>query len=105
MRLETLQETIKKEVGVLVYFSGEGCSVCQALRPKFKALFDKEFPAIKQIYLDAYEHAEISAHYQVLSIPTIFVFLDGKEFIKEGRTVSLHQLQEKLSRPYGMMVN
>ncbi len=103
MTLDQLQQTIKEEVGVLLYFSGEHCSVCHALRPKFRELFDKEFPQLKQIYLDAQEYADISAHYQVLSLPTMLVFLDGKEFVREGRSVSLHQLTEQLKRPYGMM--
>ncbi len=105
MTLEELQQTIKEEVGVLLYFSGEHCSVCHALRPKFKELFDKEFPQLRQIYLDAQAYADISAHYQVLSLPTILVFLDGREFIREGRSVSLHQLTEQLKRPYGMMTS
>lgn len=103
MTLEELQTTIRSEVGVLVYFSGEHCNVCHALRPKFKALFGKEFPQIKQIYLDAHENIEISSHFQVLSVPTMMVFLDGREFIKEGRSVSLHKLTQDLKRPYSMM--
>ena len=103
MTLEALQTTIREEVGVLVYFSGEHCNVCHALRPKFKELFDSEFPQIKQIYLDAHENAEISAHYSVFSVPTMLVFLDGREFIREGRAVSMHKMTEQLQRPYKMM--
>jgi thioredoxin-like negative regulator of GroEL len=105
MTLEELQNAIRREVGVLLYFSGENCNVCHALRPKFKEVFNKEFPKLKQIYLDAHEHAEISAHYQVFSVPTMMVFLDGREFAREGRSVSLHQLTHQLERPYGMMVD
>lgn len=104
MTLDAIETIIKTEVGVLLYFSGENCNVCHALRPKFKELFDAKFPKIKQIYLDAQEHAEISAQYQVLSVPTMLVFLDGREFIREGRAVSMHKLTEQLGRPYGMMV-
>jgi len=103
MNLEKLQNIIRAEIGVLLYFSGENCNVCHALRPKFKELFDKEFPKIKQIYLDAHENLEISSHFQVFSVPTMLVFLDGREFVREGRSVSLHQLTQKLARPYGMM--
>jgi len=105
MTLEQLQQTIREEVGVLLYFSGENCNVCHALRPKFKELFDTEFPQIKQIYLDAHEHAEISAHYSVFSVPTMLVFLDGREFVREGRAVSMHKLKEQLERPYTMMTS
>ncbi len=103
MRLETLQETIRAEVGVLLYFSGENCNVCHALRPKFREAFDTHFPLIEQIYLDAHENAEISAHYQVFSVPTMIVFLDGREFAREGRNVSLHQMIGGLERPYRIM--
>jgi len=103
MTLEELQKTIKQELGVLLYFSGEHCNVCHALRPKFRELFDTEFPQIKQIYLDAEEHREIASQFQVLSLPSMIVFLDGREFAREGRSVSLHQLTEQLKRPYGMM--
>jgi len=103
MMLEELQQTIREEIGVLLYFSGEKCNVCHALRPKFKELFDKEFPKIKQIYLDAHENAEISAHYRVFSVPTMIVFLDGREFVREGRAVSMHKMTEQLKRPYTMM--
>ncbi len=103
MNLEELQHMIKKEVGVLLYFSGEHCNVCHALRPKVKELFEREFPEIKQLFLDAHEHMEIASHFGVLSLPTMIVFLDGREFMREGRTVSLHQLSQKLQRPYGMM--
>jgi thioredoxin-like negative regulator of GroEL len=104
MTLEELQHTIRTEIGVLLYFSGENCNVCHALRPKFKEAFDRYFPEVKQIYLDAHENAEISAHYQVFSVPTMIVFLDGREFAREGRNVSLHQLVSQLERPYSIMM-
>lgn len=103
MTLGELETTIREEVGVLLYFSGEFCNVCHALRPKVKELFDNEFPQLKQIYLDAEEHREISLHFQVLSVPTMIVFMDGREFAREGRSVSLHQLTGQLKRPYAMI--
>jgi thioredoxin-like negative regulator of GroEL len=105
MRLKEIQDIIKAEVGVLLYFSGENCSVCHALRPKFKELFDKEFSQIKQIYLDAHNNPQISANFQVFAVPTMLVFLDGREFIREGRAVSMYQLQQKLLRPYDIMLS
>lgn len=105
MNLEELENTIKEEMGVLLYFSGEHCNVCHALRPKFKELFSSKFPKIKQIFLDAEENRDIASAYQVLSLPTILVFLEGREFVREGRRVSLHQLEENLSRPYNIMIS
>jgi thioredoxin-like negative regulator of GroEL len=103
MTLETLQETIREKPGVLLYFSGENCNVCHALRPKFEEAFATHFPLVERIFLDAHEHPEIAAHFQVFSVPTILVFLGGREFAREGRAVSLHALVEKLRRPYEIM--
>ncbi len=105
MKLDNLKEIIRDEVGVLLYFSGENCNVCHALKPKFKELFDSTFPKIRQIYIDAEQNPLISAHFRVFSVPTMLVFLDGKEFIREGRAVSLYQLKNKLLRPYNIMQN
>jgi thioredoxin-like negative regulator of GroEL len=104
MTVESLQKIITEEVGVLLYFSGENCNVCHALRPKFKEVFDKEFPKLKQVYLDAHEYSEISSQYAVLSVPTMIVFMEGREFAREGRSVSLYKLTQQLKRPYSMMI-
>ena len=105
MTLKQLQATTQEEVGVCLYFSGEFCNLCHALRPKVKELFDAEFPQLKQIYLDAEEYRDIASHFQVLSVPTMIVFMDGREFAREGRSMSLHQLSEQLKRPYEMMTS
>ena len=105
MTLQEILEAIDKEPGVLLYFSGEHCNVCHALRPKFKELFEGRFPLIRQIYLDAHENPEIASHFRVFAVPTEIVFLGGREFAREGRAVSLHALEEKLSRPYGIMTS
>ena len=105
MTLEEIESLIVRRPGVLLYFSGEQCSVCHALRPKFNKIFSQDFPVIEQVYLDAKNNQEISLHYNVFSVPTILVFLDGKEFAREDRTVSLDILRQKLLRPYSILVS
>ena len=105
MTLESLQNLIREEVGVLLYFSGENCNVCHALRPKFKETFDTQFPQFTQCYVDAHANPEISAYYSVFTVPTMLVFMDGRECVREGRAVSLHQLTEQLQRPYEMLTS
>jgi thioredoxin-like negative regulator of GroEL len=103
MSLEDIEKSIEREDGVLLYFSGENCNVCHALRPKIEELFEREFPRVKRIFLDAHENPAVSAHYRVFSVPTMIVFLGGREFAREGRAVSLHALAQKLARPYDML--
>ncbi len=105
MNLEEIKETIQKSDGVMLYFWGENCAVCDALKPKIKELFEQEFPKIKQIYIDAKNSRDIAAHFNVFSIPTTIVFLAGKEFAREGRAMSIAALEEKIHRPYDMMTS
>lgn len=103
MNIEELETKIKNELGIMIYFSGEQCGVCHALRPKIKELFSESFPLIEQIFLDANENIDIASHLGVFSIPTIILFLDGKEFVREGRNMSIAQLGGKIERIYDIM--
>lgn len=105
MNLEELELKIKNNIGVMIYFSGEQCGVCHALRPKIKVLFNDNFPLIEQIFLDANENAEIASSLNVFSIPTMLVYLDGKEFLREGRNMSIVQIDDKMSRIYDIMTS
>lgn len=105
MTRDELELTIKNNIGVMIYFSGEKCGVCHALKPKIKELFSNNFPLIEQIFLDAKENIELASSLNVLSIPTLLVFLDEKEFLREGRNMSIVQINEKLSRIYDIMTS
>jgi len=103
MNLEEIKNKIETKDGVMLYFWGERCNVCDALKPKIKEAFSKNFPKIEQIFIDAKSNPEIAAHFNVFSIPTTIVFLDGKEFAREGRALSIASLVEKIKRPYEIM--
>ncbi len=103
MDIEDIEYLIAQKEGVMLYFSGQECSVCDALKPKIKEVMDINFPRIEQIYINASQNIEIAAQAGVFSFPTIIVYLNSKEFIREGASISLVEFAAKLSRPYGMM--
>ncbi len=102
---EALDELIRSEVGVLVYFSTPTCNVCHALKPKIREEFAKNFPQIEQVFIDSSLTPEIPASLQIFSVPTILVYLDGKEFARESRNVSVPLLIDKIRRPYEIMTS
>ena len=102
MEIENLQEIIKNNDAIMVYFSGENCGVCKVLQPKIKDLFDTEFPKIKQIYISADKFTQTAAQLNVLSIPTIIIYFDSKEFIRESRHISISKLSSQIQRPYSL---
>lgn len=102
MNLDDIQKHIETNNAVMLYFSGEDCGVCKVLQPKVETLFNKEFPKINQIYVSASSHKDIAAHFGIFTVPSLIVFLDSKEFIKESRNISLLKLEEQLKRPYNL---
>lgn len=102
---EEVENLIKNELGVLLYFSTPTCNVCHALKPKIIEAFDENFPLIQQHFIDASLSPEIPASMGIFSVPTIMIFLDGKEFARESRNVSVGELVQKIARPYEMMTS
>jgi len=102
---EEIDKLINSELGVLLYFSTPTCNVCHALKPKIIEAFDTHFPVIKQQFIDSSLSPEIPAALGIFSVPTIIVFLDGKEFARESRNVSVGELVKKIARPYEMMTS
>ncbi len=103
--LNQLNSLISTKQGVLIYFTGQNCNVCHSLKPKIDKLFEQRFPKIERVFIDAHKQKDISTHFGVFSVPTILVFLDGKEFLREGRATSLSMIEMKLSRPYQILVD
>jgi thioredoxin 1 len=98
-----LQQKIDSEKGVLLYFSSDSCSVCKVLRPKVAELLHEQFPLIVSHYVDIEKSPVISGQFRVFTIPTIILFFEGKEHIRYSRNISMHQLEESLSRPYDLI--
>ncbi len=103
--IENINNTIKENLAVLVYFSAPTCNVCHALKPKLIEELDKSFPVFKVESVDISVEENIAPHFGVYAIPTVLIFLDGKEFVRKSRNMSVHELLEEISRPYEIMTS
>jgi thiol-disulfide isomerase/thioredoxin len=99
--IEKLRDAIKNSPIVLVYFSAPYCNVCKVLKPKIIELFFK-YQEVKTIYVDLEQLKEASGEYSVFSLPTILVFIEGKEYLRESRNISLYEFEEKVQRYYSL---
>ncbi|MCK9161357.1 MAG: thioredoxin family protein [Arcobacter butzleri] len=100
---DKIDELIKTSLGVMLYFSSKECGVCSVLKPKIDTMFEENFPKIKKVYIKSEENLELCAKYSVFTMPTLLVFLEGREFIRKSRNISLVQLQEELGRLYDLL--
>ncbi len=101
--IQELQELITMEKGLLLYFSSDSCSVCKVLKPKVRDLLQEQFPEMISRYVDIEKSPVISGQFRIFTIPTILIFFEGKEQVRYSRNISMHQLEESISRPYGMI--
>ncbi|HIP53926.1 MAG TPA: thioredoxin [Sulfurimonas autotrophica] len=101
--IESIEKTIKENVAVMVYFSAPTCSVCHALKPKLFAAIEENFENFIVISVDVSHNQEIAAHFSVFAIPTVLIFLDGKEFLRKSRHMSVDEVIRAIKRPYEIM--
>jgi thioredoxin-like negative regulator of GroEL len=103
MNKEDLSAALGKNPMILAYFSTPDCNVCKVLRPKVEALLQEQYPECAFIYIDCVEYKETAAQFSVFAVPTLILFIEGKESIRKSRNVSLYDLSSEIERPYNLL--
>ena len=71
------KEVMQHEGVVVVDFYTTWCYPCKIIAPILEAL-SEEMKQVKFVKLNAEEHAEIAAKYDIRSVPTLMLFKQGK---------------------------
>lgn len=100
-----IEDIIKKNMAVMLYFSAPTCNVCHALKPKLLEAIDENFDKFEIVSIDTSVEQEIAAHFSVFAIPTVLVFLDGREFLRKSRHMSIGEVIGEIKRPYEIMIS
>lgn len=104
--LQTVQEAndlINTKKALLIYFSGENCSVCKVLKPKIEKSVLENFPDFEIFEVKSDISKELTSYFTVFSIPTTLIYFDKKEFKRYGRNISIPIFIEELQRPYDLI--
>lgn len=101
--LESINQIIKENLAVMLYFSAPTCNVCHALKPKLLEAISENFETFEVLSIDVSTDADIAAHFGVFAIPTVLVFLDGREFLRKSRHMSVGEVINEIKRPYEIM--
>ena len=99
MKLKLSSENFKEEVlnsekPVLVDFYADWCGPCNAMSPVIEELAKELEGKAKVGKINVDENSDIAVEYNVMSIPTLIVFKNGKE---EKRLVGLRDKEELFS--------
>lgn len=73
------QEVLKSEKPVLVDFYADWCGPCQMMGPVIEEIAEELNEKAKVGKINVDENPEIAVEYNVMSIPTLIIFKDGKE--------------------------
>ena len=72
------QEVLKSDIPVIIDLWAPWCGPCKALTPILESIAADYEEKIKVVKLNIDESPTIAAKYQVMSIPTVLFFKDGK---------------------------
>ena len=72
------EEVLKKEGLILVDFFATWCMPCQMLAPVLSQIAEENKEKVKVCKVNVDEQNELAMKYEILSIPTIKIFKDGK---------------------------
>lgn len=94
------EAVVKAAPASLVLYSAPDCQLCRALEPKLSAALEAEFPRLPGYSIDCRRHPELAAQEGVFSVPTLVLYIEGREWWRQVRPLSLSLLIEAIRRPY-----
>lgn len=97
MTTQALQRVIEHKPLVLGYFSTPDCNVCRSLLPKVKQLLSR-YPRFTFVYVDTAQHPFLAGQHMVFAVPTLILFVQGREWKRMSRFVNLPELEAALQQ-------
>lgn len=99
---ETINELVSCNSIVLLQFSSKACTPCVAIRKRIEDwLIEHEEIEARHISID--EHPELAAQNNVLSFPTVVIYVEGQVAIHESGYFSLDEIFAKMDRLINLM--
>jgi thioredoxin 1 len=85
-------EVIKSDKPVVVDFSAAWCGPCKRMKPNVEQ-FAESSEDVKVVYADVDGLQDILPEYDIVSVPTIVLFNDGKEVKRKSGYMSVEDLE------------
>jgi len=91
---QQIDDFLAKDKNQVLYFTTPNCSVCHAFLPKLlKALESYEIDLIK---VDASKYPEMAGQHRIFTVPTVIVWAEDKEMLRESRFIDLSKITRLL---------
>ena len=92
------ESVLKSNIPVLVDFWAPWCGPCRAVAPVLEAIAEEFSGKIKVTKLNVDDNSEIASQYSVTSIPTLFMFKNGKILDQTVGAVNKDFLKEFINK-------
>jgi thioredoxin 1 len=94
----SFKDIISSSKPVLVDFAAEWCGPCKMQKPILQQLVTRIGGKAKVITIDVDRNRPIAQKYQIMSVPTLAIFKDGKMVWRESGVKQLNQLESLLGK-------
>ena len=73
------EQVLKASQPVIVEFGAVWCAPCKRLEPIMEKLADEWGGKVKLVKIDVDDNADVAMNCQVMSVPTLILFVQGQE--------------------------
>lgn len=91
---EEVLDDFTNQAKYILYFSSEKCSVCNDILPQLERITD-DLP-IQIGKIDVNKNLKIAGQYLIFVTPTILIFNDEKEILRESRFIDFKKVERML---------
>jgi thioredoxin 1 len=98
--MSKFSELINQDTPVLVDFYAEWCGPCKMMTPILKEVKETLKERVSIIKIDVDKNQAIAAKYQVRGVPTMLLFIDGKQVWRQSGILQKHELINVITSSY-----
>lgn len=95
--MSKFQELISSKKPVLIDFHAEWCGPCKMMSPIVKQVASEVGDKATVVKIDVDKNQQIAMHYQIMGVPTLMIFKEGKVVWRQSGVVQKNQLLQILN--------